>query len=64
MGSTEVDGYGVLAAEPEFWVYYNFDPETGFSFSHYLDNLYETVIGRHTEPEKSGSKSFFKPFQI
>ena len=62
MGSTEVGGYGVLTSEREEWMYYNFDPETGFRFLPYQDDLYESVIVRHTEPEKVGTQVIFHVF--
>jgi acyl-coenzyme A synthetase/AMP-(fatty) acid ligase len=62
MGSTEVGGYGILASDPEDWMYYNFDPETGFRFIHYQDDLYESVIVRHTDPEKAGTQVIFHVF--
>jgi acyl-coenzyme A synthetase/AMP-(fatty) acid ligase len=62
MGSTEVGGYGVLVSEPDEWMYYNFDPETGFRFLPYQDDLYESVIVKHTEPGKVGTQIIFHVF--
>ena len=62
MGSTEVDGYGVLLPEPAEWMCYHFDPETEFRFLPYQDDLYESVIVRHTVPEKAGTQVIFYVF--
>ena len=62
MGSTEVGSYGILTSEPEDWMYYKFDPKMGFRFDHYQDDLYESVIVRHKDPEKAGTQIVFHVF--
>jgi acyl-coenzyme A synthetase/AMP-(fatty) acid ligase len=64
MGSTEVGGYGLLLSEQDEWMYYNFGiaPETGFRFLPYQDDLYESVVVRHTDPIKFGTQVIFHVF--
>ncbi len=62
MGSTEVGGYGIKASAPEEWMYYNLDPETGFCFLRYQDDLHESIIVRHTDLEKASTQIIFRVF--
>jgi hypothetical protein len=63
MGSTEVGSYGLrLAPSLEDWMYYIFDPETGFEFRHFYEDLYKSVIVKHKKAEKADRKLIFHVF--
>ncbi|RDL38882.1 Uncharacterized protein BP5553_03222 [Venustampulla echinocandica] len=62
MGSTEVGSYGLKVADQEDWMYYNFDPATGFQFIPFQDDLCESVIVRHEYPELAKTQMVFHVF--
>lgn len=62
MGSTEVGSYGLKKGDPIDWMYYKFDPSTGFQFHPFQDDLFESVIVKHKDPERAKEQMVFYVF--
>ncbi|CAG8979441.1 hypothetical protein HYALB_00011954 [Hymenoscyphus albidus] len=62
MGSTEAGSWGLRKSDPKDWIYYDFDPSSGFQFHKFQDDLYESVIVKHKDPEMAKRQLVFYVF--
>jgi acyl-coenzyme A synthetase/AMP-(fatty) acid ligase len=62
IGSTEVGGYGVKSGDNEDWPYFEFNPMTGFQFLPFQDDLYESVVVKHSDAEMASTQMVFFVF--
>ena len=60
MGATDAGAYGMnISADAKEWMHYNFDDGFGLRFIPFQDELYESVIVRHADPEKARKQVVF-----
>lgn len=62
LGSTEAGSYGLIKSDPVDWMYYKFDLSTGFQFHQFQDDLFESVVVKHKDPELAKQQMVFFVF--